>query len=71
MPPLEKNRADFCRNLASGKTGENAVFGRFNVCWLSKVALLECVSGRFGVQRDRFWRPKVAPLASNEASVAM
>ena len=49
MPPLEKNRVDFCRNLAFGKTGKNGIFERFNVCWLSKVALLECV---FGSRRE-------------------
>ena len=70
MPPLEKNRVDFCRKITSPKTGKNAVFGQFNVCWLSKVALLESVLGRFALQRDRFWRPKVAPLASNGGSVA-
>ena len=49
VPPLEKNRVDFCRNLSFGKTGKNGIFERFNVCWLSKVALLECV---FGSRRE-------------------
>ena len=31
------------------------------------MALLECVSGRFGVQRSLRWCPKVAPLESNGA----
>ena len=49
MPPLEKNRVDFCRNLTFTETTKNVVFPRFNVCWLSKVALLECV---FGSRRE-------------------
>ena len=51
VPPLEKNRAVFLQNLAAAETGENAVFVRFNVCLRSKVALLDSVLGRFGVQR--------------------
>ena len=49
MPPLGKNRVDFCRNLAFTETPENVVFPQFNFCWLSKVALLECV---FGSRRE-------------------
>ena len=48
-PPLGKKRVVFCRNLAFGKTGKNGIFEPFNVCWLSKVALLECV---FGSRRE-------------------
>ena len=34
---------DFCQILTSLKMLKNDIFERFNVCWLSKVALLECV----------------------------